>query len=129
MPVSHGEQTYIKMEEQRTCLECGRPVLGRHDKKFCTDSCRNAYNNKLNSDANNLIRNINNTLRKNRRIIAELIPDGKGKSSKSRLLDKGFDFTYHTHTYTTKTGATYYYCYDYGYLELDNDWYVLVKRE
>ena len=35
-----------------TCPECGDKLKGRADKKFCSDACRNAYNNKLNSDAN-----------------------------------------------------------------------------
>jgi len=58
----------------------------------------------------------------------ELNPKGKSKAPKSRLLDKGFDFSYMTSTYTTKAGATYIFCYEYGYLELDNDWYALVKK-
>ena len=41
----------------KTCLECGEPILGRSDKKFCSDLCRNAYNNKANSDSNNFVRN------------------------------------------------------------------------
>jgi len=50
--------------EERYCLECGEPLIGRSDKKFCDDQCRNAYNNKLNRDHINLYRNINNKLRK-----------------------------------------------------------------
>lgn len=34
------------MEVQKKCLECERPVFARVDKKFCSDGCRNAYNNK-----------------------------------------------------------------------------------
>ncbi len=32
----------------RTCLECHEKIVGREDKKFCSDGCRNAYNNKMN---------------------------------------------------------------------------------
>ena len=31
-----------------TCLECGEKIIGRSDKKFCNDACRNSYNNKQN---------------------------------------------------------------------------------
>ena len=27
-----------------------------------------------------------------------------------------------------KSGKTYFYCYDYGYLPLENDWFLIVKR-
>jgi hypothetical protein len=37
--------------------------VGREDKKFCSDGCRNAYN-KINKDSNNYMRNTNNKLRK-----------------------------------------------------------------
>ncbi|MCX2680948.1 hypothetical protein OOZ15_13425 [Galbibacter sp. EGI 63066] len=113
---------------ERTCLECNEKLIGRADKKFCSDYCRNAYNNKLNKDSKNLIRNINNRLRKNYRILEELNPDKKTKTTKTRLLNKGFDFEYITNTYTTKKGTTYYFLYDIGYLPLDNDYYMLVRK-
>ena len=46
--------------ENRKCLECEETVKGRVDKKFCSDYCRNSYNNRVNKDSKNLIRNINN---------------------------------------------------------------------
>ncbi len=110
----------------RLCLECGEPILGRSDKKFCDDPCRNTFNNRLNSDANKLVRNINNQLRKNRRIMEELNPDGKAKVKKEQLLAKGFSFKFHTHIYTTKKGTVYYFVYDQGYLKLDDGMCVLV---
>ena len=115
--------------EEKSCLECGTKIFGRNDKKFCSDQCRNSYNNKLNSDSNNYIRTVNNTLRKNRRILESLTPNGKSKTTRAKLNENGFDFNFHTNTYTTKAGATYYFCYEYGYLELDNDWFALVKRD
>jgi predicted nucleic acid-binding Zn ribbon protein len=115
--------------EAKTCLECGDAIKGRADKKFCSDLCRNSFNNKHNRDANNYIRNVNNILRKNRRILAELNPKGKMKASRNTLTDKGFNFNYFTSTYTTKTGNTYYFCYEQGYLELENDQYALVIKQ
>ena len=113
------------------CLECGKKVKGRADKKFCDDFCRNSFNNKLNSDSNAYVRNINNILRRNRRILEELLPENeeKAKSTKDKMREKGFQFKYFTHTYTTKQGVVYYFCYDYGYLLLDNDWVLVVMRK
>ncbi|TQD40430.1 hypothetical protein [Haloflavibacter putidus] len=113
---------------QKTCLECDEKIIGRADKKFCNDYCRNAYNNKRNKDAKNLIRNINNRLRKNYRILEELNPDKKTKTSRSTLINKGFSFTYFTELYTTKKGTVYYFVYDQGYLPLENDYYALVRK-
>lgn len=113
------------------CLNCSKPLKGRSDKKFCDDSCRNNYNNQLKSIVNNQMRNINNVLGKNRRILESLVPETEEmiKANKEKLLRLGFQFKYVTHLYTTKTGKTYYYCYDYGYLPLENDWYLIVRRK
>lgn len=113
------------------CLNCNKPVKGRSDKKFCDDSCRNNYNNKLKGSSNNLVRNVNNALSKNRRIMERLLPTGEeiSKANKEKLLALGFQFKYITHVYITKTGKTYYYCYDYGYLPLENNWYLIVRRK
>ncbi len=120
----------IQQTAAKICMACSKPVKGRSDKKFCDDYCRNVYNNELKSDANNYIRNINNGLRKNRRILEECLPAGEemAKTTKEKLLQKGFQFKYLTHTYTNKKGNVYYFCYDYGYLPLENDWYLVVKR-
>ncbi len=113
---------------EKTCAECGEKIRGRTDKKFCSDYCRNSFHNKANKASSNLIRNTNNLLRKNYRILEELNPDGKTSVPKSKLLAKGFSFEYFTSLYTTKTGNQYHFVYDQGYLKLDNDFYALVRR-
>lgn len=117
--------------ENKKCLYCGSTLKGRADKKFCNDYCRNAYNNQLKSSSNNLVRNINNALSKNRRILEGILPETEetAKTNKEKLTRLGFQFKYLTHTYTTRSGKTYFYCYDYGYLPLENDWYLVVKRK
>ncbi len=112
--------------EKKKCLECKETITGRIDKKFCSDQCRNTYNNRLNSDSTNHVRNINNILRKNRRILQELNPDDKARVHKDKLLEKGFHFGYYTNMLLTKKGTTYYFCYEYGYLTLENNFYFLV---
>ncbi len=112
----------------KECPVCGTKIIGRADKKFCSDYCRNAFNNQLNKDSKNLIRNINNRLRKNYRILEELNPNEKTKTTKAKLIAKGFDFQHFTSIYTTKTGNIYYFVYDQGYLPLENEFYALVKR-
>jgi len=115
--------------ETKKCLECEEVIKGRSDKKFCSDYCRNAYNNKVNTKSKNLIRNTNNRLRKNFKILNELNVSGKTKITKNKLLDTNFDFKLFTSIYTTKAGNVYYYVYNQGYLKLENDYYLLIKQE
>src|ERR1041385_2473564 len=99
------------MEQPKTCLQCGKALRGRADKKFCDDYCRNNFNNQLKSHSNNYVRNINNALGKNRRILCELLSSKEEttKTTKEIMLHRGFLFRYITHTYTNKNGSTYYY--------------------
>jgi predicted nucleic acid-binding Zn ribbon protein len=118
--------------ETKNCLACGKPVKGRIDKKFCDDYCRNNYNNlqKAKSNHSSLVRNINNALLKNRKILESILPEeaDTAKANRDKLSQLGFNFKYFTQLYTTKTGNTYHYCYDYGYRQLENDWFMIVKK-
>lgn len=113
----------------RTCLECGAPVHGRTDKRFCSDQCRSTHNNRRNSEPNRQVREINAVLRKNRRILDSLNPGGKVKVPAYRLKEKGFDFRYHTSSAQVKEGSVCYFCYDQGYVPLPKNYYLLVMRE
>lgn len=116
---------------ERLCVTCKKILKGRTDKKFCDDYCRNNFNNQLKAESNNIQRNINNVLGKNRRILESIISEGEeiGKSKKEKLIEKGFLFKYFTHNFKNKKGDLYFFCYDYGYLPLENDWYLIVKKE
>ncbi len=115
-------------KEEKVCLECGAKISGRADKKFCSDQCRVAYNNKLNRDETAYMNNVTNILRKNRRVLLELNTTGKTKVNRDKLNDKGFDFNYFTSQYKTKDGSVYNFCYEQGYLPLENNWYLLVVK-
>src|SRR5690554_8143890 len=120
----------IKMEK-RVCITCHKTIRGRSDKKFCDDYCRNSYNNQRKASTNNLIRNINNTLRRNRNILEDLLQERQDTITVNRnlLVAKGYEFKFNTHSYTNKKGNVYYFCYDFGYLELDDNWILLVRRK
>lgn len=113
---------------KKKCLECSDEFTGRSDKKFCSDYCRNAYNNKLRGESSNYIRNINNVLRRNRKIMEDLAPNGKGKATKEKLLQLGYNFEYFTNQLSTKTGNNYTFCYDFGFMEIEKDYYAIVKK-
>jgi len=120
------------MENQiiRKCAECNLPLYGRADKRFCDDSCRNNYNNRQNSDQISIMRNINNTLRKNRRILKSYLGEqGVVRLKRIQLLQAGFSFQFFTHHYTNDIGQLYYFNYEYGYSTLNVDMMLIVKKE
>lgn len=114
---------------ERKCLECCRTFKGRTDKKFCSDLCRSAYNNRRNSEGNNYMRHVNNILRRNRRILIEVNATGRNRVSRRLLTSKGFNFSYFTSVYTTREGMRYYYCYEQGYLPVRKDYCLLVVKK
>ncbi|MBO9563940.1 MAG: hypothetical protein J7621_14250 [Niastella sp.] len=118
-------------QETRNCPACGKTVKGRADKKFCDDYCRNNYNNQLNSDGSNYVRNVNNILRRNRRILEETM-EGVEKATartKAELAKKGYRFDYFTSIFTNKENETYYYCYEYGLKEVGVDKCIIVRNK
>jgi predicted nucleic acid-binding Zn ribbon protein len=120
----------IETTANRECLACGKILHGRADKKFCNDYCRNAYNNNLKSANSPFVRNINNALQKNRRILESALgAEEMQKVQKEKLSQEGFNFKFITHTYVNKKGNTYFFCYEYGYLPLEHGWYLVVKRK
>ncbi len=110
------------------CVDCGENLNGRADKKYCSDLCRNNFNNKINSDTNNYMRNINNALRKNRRIMADLTPNEKSTVHIDKLTAEGFVFSFYTHIYRTRKGDKYHFCYEYGYIKHTNEFVTIVLR-
>ena len=70
-------------KDEKACLECGGKIIGRADKKFCSDQCRVSYNNKLNRDETAYMNNVSNILRKNRRILLDLNTTGKTKNKRN----------------------------------------------
>lgn len=116
--------------KMQTCLQCNDKIIGRTDKKFCNDSCRNSYNNKQNKDSTNLMRNTHNKLRKNYRILAELqFKEGKTQTTQERLDVEGFDFEYFTNLKVYKNGAEYRFVYNIGYKFIEDNRLLVVKND
>lgn len=116
------------IKEKRYCLNDGKEIFGREDKMFCSNKCRNTYNNRQNKDATNLVRNINNRLRKNYRILTELNVVENAKVERKLLKKKGFDFEFFTSVLDCKTGNRYYFVYDHGFCEIKEDMFLLIKK-
>jgi len=128
--IKNKNQLRVITEVDKPCFYCEKPIEGgRTDKKFCDNICRMNYNNALKAASNNFVRNVNNTLIKNRRILYTILSSGNTKVTRNALLKAGFQFDYHTHTRTNKNGGTYFYSYDYGYLALESNQYLIVRHK
>ena len=114
---------------EKYCHECGQLMKGRADKRFCSDLCRTTANNRKNLDNAKYMQSINWILRKNRRILKEIIGTENNKANvhKEKLQKQGFSFKHLTHIHKTKKGDTFFFCYEFGYLPLEKDFFFLVK--
>lgn len=125
LELQFGHSVFVSLKKncavEKKCLDCGEKIRGRTDKKFCSDQCRNNYNNRLNRDTNNFIRNVHGLLRKNRRILADLCTDGKTRVHKDALFALGYNFNFFTHVIETSDSKKYQFCFEYGFRELEND--------
>ena len=99
--------------EKEKCAECNKGLVGRSDKKFCDAYCRNSYNNKVKRADEKYIQEVNRIIRRNRRILRHLCPQGKAMVRKEILDQLGYNYSHFSGIYRTKLG-TYYFCYDYG---------------
>ena len=64
-------------EALKRCLECGDVILyGRPDKKFCSQHCRNEFNNRKRVDSRHIRERIRRHLDKNYAILDKLIRIG-----------------------------------------------------
>ncbi len=111
--------------EKRGCLDCGELLRGRADKKFCSDHCRNSYNNRINKENNHYVRSVHSLLRRNRRILSDLYQEGKTRIHKDALFAMGYNFNFFTHVIESSSGTVCRYCYEYGYSEDGRDFYRL----
>jgi predicted nucleic acid-binding Zn ribbon protein len=111
------------------CQVCGKLLVGRSDKKFCSDQCRAQLNNRNKKlDAGELIiHDINRILRKNRSILKTISPMGRTTTRQEYLVMLGFDFSYYTHQLSTQKESFYTCCYEYGYIFLPNEEVLIIN--
>lgn len=107
------------LEAHRFCKACGEILRGRRDQKYCSDHCRNAFNNHAYAVQFAAHKRINGILRNNQQVLCRLSIGKRKPIALMELLKNGFQLAYHTHTEQGKNGQTIYFCYDYGYLRLD----------
>ena len=101
----------------RTCQSCGSRLVGRVDRKFCSDQCRATFNNRNKRPYEEAIKRLNSQLRKNRTILKTLCPTGKATVRREVLTQLGFSFGHFT-SFFGQPSKSYFLCYDYAYMPI-----------
>ena len=115
--------------KSKKCLVCDKVFVGRADKKYCSDQCRNVYNNKLNSTLYKEISKTNRRLRTNREILSKYFRLGMDSVSLFSLISDGFVLTYFTNLYKDSEGSEVYFCYDLGYKFAENETIIILDKK
>jgi predicted nucleic acid-binding Zn ribbon protein len=105
----------------KNCIKCGAQVIGRSDKKFCSDECKTTFNNNKYRERYKMVISINKILRKNYSILYDLYIHNKLKIKENDLLRLGFDYNYYTSIYLEENNSKHlwYECYDISYLIIE----------
>ena len=119
----------METNDIKTCCFCGKELMGRVDKKYCDDNCRNNHHYvcKKHDDVL-LIKDINASLIQNWKILKQLSKNNdKIIVLKQELLRNNFNFDLITNVYKTRKNEEYRVVYDYAYRCLNEDEIVLIK--
>lgn len=109
-------------KQERRCLDCGKPLQGRTDQKYCSEYCRSSYHYNLSKEKKeSLYLKIDKQLKKNRRLLMAYNKAGKATLRKSVLDDAGFNPKFFTHYWKNQKGQVYLFCYEYGFLSLEEN--------
>lgn len=111
------------------CQQCGKPLHGRTDKKYCNLNCKNAYNLALRRNTRNEVAEIDGYLHRNREILATLMGESKKEMFDRVLLNRAkFRWEYMTGIYKNKQGKWYHLIYDYAWMEFSDQQILVVRK-
>jgi hypothetical protein len=104
------------MEEFRRCLQCGKLLEGRADKKFCDQYCRSTFNKSKNEGYESLFfKKIDKKLKLNRKLLKKYNQADYALVNKNVLESEGFDPIFFTSVYQNQNNKEYKFCYEYGF--------------
>lgn len=114
----------------KKCKICKIIITGRSDKIFCSVKCKNIYHKDLRIIAQTAGIQIDRFLKRNYKILFELMEGRKTqlKVYRNKLSQKGFRFKYHTHTHINSKSKMHYFIYDFAWMEFSDDEILIVKR-
>ena len=96
------------------CLECGEPLYGRTDKRFCSGQCRSKYHRHISYSRQQLISGEMDALLKNYSVLQQLLPLQSKRCPIAILEAMGFRKEFVTRV-TKKGKHLEYRCFDISY--------------
>jgi len=119
------------------CENCGKPLFGRTDKRFCNDGCRNTFNrNKAYQQRAEVHENVPEILKiiRNNYLLLKAIggpidEDCVSFFNAKLLADEGFNFSFCT-SVLQEEGILWRFCFERGwYTDADGNCYVCDRPE
>jgi hypothetical protein len=112
------------------CKICNARLIGRSDKKFCSERCKNYYHVNLRKVTVIAVKEIDGILHRNRAILLEILGKNLMQKKVQRfVLDKKkFNFKYQTHSYINSKNKTMFWVYDFGWMSFSNDDVLIVRK-
>jgi len=98
------------------CLECGTEIYGgRSDKKFCSEVCKNRYNNRKTQNLRNLKLRIRTIVERNHEILSALLREKVYSIERDELRMMGFNPEFVT-SHAKAGRHDHCCCYDIAYV-------------
>jgi len=72
------------------CLQCGKPLYGRPDKKYCSDKCKNSHHYGLIADQVKMERRILGQIHRNYEILEGVLDQGRDSIDRDLAEELGF---------------------------------------
>ena len=109
---------YVTREEDlhQTCLQCGRELYGRPDKKFCGEQCKNRYHTFRHSETLKMRRRVVAALDSNYKILDSLLSRGESSADLPTLEAAGFKPAF-VSGHRKLRGHDEYSCYEIRYFQ------------
>jgi len=113
-----------------TCKVCGKTIVGRLGKMYCSAYCKNVYHKNIRYITKQAAIQINGYLKRNYAILLELLGERHTqiKVHRNVLAQKNFRFKYHTHTHINSRNKTYHYVYDLAWMEFSDDEILILRK-
>ena len=108
------------MTRTSKCIHCNKRIFGRADKKYCSSTCRNNFNNNRNKKTQSYIRKVNRILALNRKILLNLSNNQVEECDVGYLSEMGFNERFYTHSDELEDRSRVFYCYELGFAKERN---------
>ena len=105
--------------QESSCLNCGGPVYGRTDRKYCSVECKNRYNYVRRSSMLRIKNRTLSSIAKNYLILSGMLEKGLKSAYVADLIEEGFKPGCVTGVRKDRHHSLELRCYDISYLLSD----------